>query len=236
MRDGPEVKVFDATPALLAAGAAAVGAAASEAIEARGAFTIALTGGSIARALYPLLGGDARGLVDWSRTHVWWIDERAVPPDHPESNYALARESLLRKVPVVLDHIHRMPADDPDPDRAAREYERTLPERFDLVLLGIGPDGHVCSLFPGHPALRERERRVVVVEGSPKPPPRRMTITAPVVERARARLMLASGAEKAEAVAAALAADGSVERTPARLARHGLWLLDAAAAAKLREP
>lgn len=233
MRRRTDVHVFDTPAAAIAAAAAAVGAHASAAIEERSQFCLSLTGGGVAHQLYPLLAGDARGLVDWSRTHVWWGDERAVPPDHPDSNYHAAWEHLLSRVTISRDAIHRMPADDPDPDRAAREYEATLPPRFDLVLLGIGPDAHVCSLFPGRPAVRERVRLVVPVEDSPKPPPRRMTVTPPVLESARRLLVVAWGEEKADALAAAFAAEGTVEAVPARLARGGTWIVDRAAASRL---
>ena len=235
MRRRTDVHVFDTPAAAIAAAAAAVGAHASAAIEERSSFTIALTGGGMARDLYPLLAGDARNLVDWSRTHVWWGDERAVPADHPESNHKLAWDLLLSRVTIARDNVHRMPADDPDPERAAREYEAILPARFDLVLLGLGPDGHICSLFPGHAAVRERERRVVAVEGSPKPPPRRMTLTPAALESARRLLVVTYGEAKADAVAAAFAPDGDPLRVPARLARGGTWIVDRAAASRMSD-
>lgn len=233
MRPLTDLHVFDNPAAALAAAAAAIGAHASAAIEERSAFSIALTGGGMARDLYPLLAGDARNLVDWSRTHAWWGDERAVPPDHPESNYRLAWDLLLSRVSIARDNVHRMPADDPDPERAAREHEGTIPARFDLVLLGLGGDGHICSLFPGHAAVRERERRVLVVDGSPKPPARRMTLTPPVLESARNLLVVAYGEEKADAVAAAFVPEGDPVEVPARLARGGTWIVDRAAASRM---
>ena len=226
-----ELRVFADEKNLFATAAAAVAAASSEAIAARGYFTCGVSGGSSAKGLFPVLA--ARDLVDWVRTKIWWVDERAVPPDHPDSNYKLACDLLLDRVPLPKDHVFRMRADDPDLDWAASDYAKTLPERFDLLVLGMGPDGHCCSLFPGFPQLGETERLVVPVDGSPKPPPRRMTVTPPVLEAARSILMIASGAEKADAVARAMAPEGDVHATPARLARRGTWLVMQDAASKL---
>lgn len=226
------VHVFDSPKSLFASAAAAIGAAASEAIAARGAFTIALTGGSDAKRLYPVLA-ESPPLVEWVRTRVWWGDERCVPPEHEDSNYKLGWDLLLSRVSISRGSIHRMRGEDPDLDWAASDYAKSLPDRFDLVLLGVGPDGHVCSLFPGAATLRETERLVLPVTDSPKPPARRLTITPPVIEAARSLLVIVSGAEKAGAVARALAEDGGVHETPARLAKRGTWLLSREAAAKL---
>jgi 6-phosphogluconolactonase len=226
-----DVHVFNDERALFASAAALVGASAAEAIAARGYFGIALTGGSAAKGLYPVLAARAE-LVEWVRTKVWFIDERAVPPADPESNYRLADELLLSKVPVSKDHVFRMRAEDPDPDWAARDYAKTLPERLDLITLGMGPDGHLCSLFPGFPQLGETERLVVPVDGSPKPPPRRMTITPPVLAAARRTMMIVTGADKAEMVAKALS-EGPAKEVPSRLVRTGTWLLSREAASRL---
>ncbi|HVO29540.1 MAG TPA: 6-phosphogluconolactonase [bacterium] len=226
-----DVRVFDAKDALLADAAAFVGAAARDAISTRGVFTVALTGGSVAKELHPVLASTP-GLVDWTRTKVWFGDERAVAPTHEDSNFRLARETLLDRVSVAKENVFRMRGEDPDLDWASRDYAKTLPERFDLIFLGMGPDGHVCSLFPGFPQLSETERLVVPVEGSPKPPPRRMTVTPPVLHSARALLTIALSADKADAVARALADDGAITQTPARLAKRGTWMLTRDAAAK----
>ncbi len=218
------VHVFDSPQALYASAAAAIGAIAAESLAARGGFTMALTGGSTAKSLFPVLASSSH-LVEWVRTKVWWGDERCVPPDHEDSNYKLAWEMLLSKVPISRDAIHRMRGEDPDLDWAAQDYAKSLPDRFDLILLGMGPDGHVCSLFPGHAALKETARLVVPVGDSPKPPARRLTLTPPVIEAARHLLVVVTGAEKAGAVARALAPEGTVSETPARLAKRGLWLL-----------
>jgi 6-phosphogluconolactonase len=170
--------------------------------------------------------------VDWSRVSVYFGDERCVPPDHPDSNYRMARESLLSRVPIAEANVHRMLGELADRDAAARAYAELLPASLDVIVLGIGEDGHTASLFPGSPALDERARPVLPVIG-PKPPPERLTLTPPALERARHILVLASGAGKAEAVARALEGALDPRGTPAQLARSGSWLLDPAAAARL---
>jgi 6-phosphogluconolactonase len=185
--------------------------------------------GSIARAFFPVL---AKTVIDWATVDVFWSDERAVGFDHEDSNYRVANELLLSH--VVHARAHRMPSDDPDLDAAARSYERELvrvlgkPPRFDVVLLGVGPDGHVCSLFPGHPALEEASRLVVAVTDSPKPPPRRLTVTLPAL--AGAEIFIAAfGAEKRAAIREALNTPAS-PLPVARAARSGaptIFLLDA---------
>lgn len=230
---GGDVHVFDSLASFHNAGIAMIGAAAAEAIAARGSFSLALTGGGDAQALYLALAADGgRGLVEWVRTRVWWGDERCVPPEHEDSNYRMAFQALLKHVPIERDAIHRMRGEDPDLEWAAADYAKSLPERFDLMLLGVGPDGHVCSLFPGRRELEERERLVVPIDGSPKPPSRRLTVTPPVIGAARKLMVMVSSAAKADAVAAALA-DGPVSEIPARLARHGTWILTRDAAAKI---
>ena len=194
--------------------------AAKAAIAARGRFDVALTGGSGAK-LYAALAPHA---LDWTRTHLWWGDERAVPPHHPDSNFRLAQEHLISRVPIPDANVHRMPADAADLEAAARAYEAELPAALDLVHLGAGPDGHCCSLFPGHPLLAERERRVAPIFDSPKPPPRRLTLTLPALLAARARLVTAAGAEKAPIIARRN--DPSL---PVVLAGPAVWLVDTAA-------
>ncbi|MGH7536268.1 MAG: 6-phosphogluconolactonase, partial [Gemmatimonadales bacterium] len=142
---------------------------AAKALARAGRFTVALTGGSTPKRLYTLLAAEPyRSRLPWPETHVFWGDERCVPPDHPESNYRMAHDALLRHLPIPPAQIHRMHGEDPDPERAAAEYEQclrtvfapragTLP-RFDLVLLGMGADGHTASLFPHTGALREQQR------------------------------------------------------------------------------
>lgn len=200
------------------------------AVQARGRCTLALSGGSTPGPVYEELGtSDLAESIPWSQLQIYFADERAVPADHPESNYRLVKDTLLRAHPEVLGQMFRMPADAPDRDQAARRYGRRLPDPIDVVVLGMGPDGHTASLFPGSPALDEEEERVVAVT-APKPPPDRMTITPPVIRGARSIVMIAAGAEKAPAVARALGGVEDIKTTPAQLARRATWILDQAAA------
>jgi 6-phosphogluconolactonase len=206
---------------------------ARHAVRARGRFTLALAGGRTPRPAYDVLGSpEYAERFPWMETEFFFGDERAVPLDHEESNYRLVRETLLRSRPDALGRVFRMPADAPDRDEAAERYGRRLPDPLDLVLLGMGEDGHTASLFPGSPALDERERRVVVVT-APKPPPERMTITPPVLQRARQILVLVSGVEKAPVLARALGGAFDPKALPAQLARHGTWIVDSGAASGL---
>jgi 6-phosphogluconolactonase len=226
--------------ALARAAAEEVVGAATRAVAARGAFTVALAGGATPRRLYRLLadaGAPFHGRIPWDRTHVFFGDERPVAPDHPDSNYRMAREALLDHVAVAS--VHRIPAEAPG---AAAAYEADLraffgtpgdaaPPRLDLVLLGLGPDGHTASLFPGTAAVEEAARWVV----SPFVPQvgsRRVTLTLPVLNRARAVLFLVSGAEKAGALARVL---GGEPLPAARVQPDGgaVWLVDDAAASAL---
>ncbi len=211
---------------------------AGAAIAARGRFAVALPGGSVAATCFPRL---AAASVDWSRTEFFFGDERAFPSTHPESNYALARALWLEKVSPDPRRVHRMPAEREDLAAAAAEYEadlvRTLgdPPRLDVVILGVGPDGHVCSLFPGHPVLREPSRRVAAVHDSPKAPPRRLTLTLPALFQARAVVVVATGAAKAPVIEAAL--QDAVSDLPVALVARGagevLFLVDEEAASLL---
>ena len=193
--------------------------------------SLALAGGSTPRALHEHL---AR-LPDlpWGRVAIYFGNERCVPPDHDDSNYRMARESLLDRVPIDPTRVHRMRGEWPDRDAAARAYEEELPDSLDVLVLGIGEDGHTASLFPGAPALSEVERRVLPVTG-PKPPPERLTITPKVITAARHVVVLASGSGKREPVARAVSGTTNPRETPARFARDALWILDTSAASALR--
>jgi len=186
----------------------------------------AVPGGRSAAAVFDALIALPRAeRPDWSRVDLLFADERAVAPDDPESNYRLAREHLIEPANLPASHVHRLRGEALDLERAAREAELDFEPPVDVLLLGVGEDGHVASIFPESPLVRERERRVVVVEESPKPPPRRLTITPRVIEEARVKIVLAEGEAKRDAVQRALADLGSPEQTPARLVRQGLWFV-----------
>ncbi|MCY7373438.1 MAG: 6-phosphogluconolactonase [Spirochaetaceae bacterium] len=217
---------------------------------ARGSASLVLTGGSIARRIYEAVAeSPARGAVDWRRLDVWWGDERFLPSGDAERNETLARESLLDALPLDPARVHPMPASDGpdgnDPEAAASRYADELSQAsrpedhgpapaFDVCLLGVGPDGHIASLFPGMPALYD-ERPVVAVRGAPKPPPVRISLTVPVVQGSREVWCVVAGADKAKAVAMALSGAGPTQ-VPAAAATgrdRTLWLLDRAAARSL---
>jgi 6-phosphogluconolactonase len=217
---------------------------------ARGEASLVMTGGSIARAtLEAVAASPARGAVDWRRLDVWWGDERFLPSGDEERNDTLAREALLDSVPVDPARVHAMPASDgPDGDdvdaaaaryaeevaRAARPEDHGPAPAFDICLLGVGPDGHIASLFPEHPALYD-DRPVFAVRNSPKPPPTRITLGFEVIQGSREVWAVVAGEDKAKAVGLALSGAGQTQ-VPAAAA-HGrertLWLLDKAAAGRL---
>ncbi len=205
---------------------------AAEAIADHGSFRVAFPGGRTPRALLQCLSREPfRSHIEWGRVVVLFADERAVPPDHPESNYRLLREALLDPLGAEAPLARRMAADSPDLAQAARDYAIELEEPLDLVVLGVGEDGHIASLFPGSPLLVASEARVGPVLDSPKPPARRLTLLPRALAEARSVLVLATGSTKAAAVAAAFADGGDVSSCPARLVRTAAWLLDEAAAA-----
>jgi 6-phosphogluconolactonase len=212
-----------------------------KAIAARGRFTVALAGGSVASSYFPRL---AAVPVDWSRTDFFWADERAVSADHPQSNFAVARRLWLEPARVPAERIHRMEAEAADPERTATAYAETLaqvagaPPRLDFVLLGVGADGHVCSLFPGHPALREGTRSVLAIHDSPKPPGRRLTLTLPVLTAAKLVVVAAAGSSKAAVVREALEREDSPLPVSllARGARCLLFLLEVETARSPQAP
>jgi len=221
--------VVDTVPALARLLSERVEGAARRALGESGRrFFFVLPGGSVAEAFFPVLG---RAEVEWGRVDLFWGDERAVPPDHPDSNYRLARELLLPHAPA---RVHRMPGEAADLAAAAAEYEREMrealgePKRLDIALLGMGPDGHVCSLFPGHPALGEKSRWVLAILDSPKPPPARITLTLPALALVEMLVVAAFGEAKAEAVRQALRDPGSnlPVALAARRASRVTFLLD----------
>jgi 6-phosphogluconolactonase len=233
---GVEVVVGERT-ALVATFTRRVERLAERAVAERGYFAIALPGGSAAETLLPAL---AMARVDWARVELFWGDERAVPPDDPDSNYGLARSLWLNNPGAPAGRIQRMPADAPDLDEAAREYEARLmarlgtPASLDVALIGVGSDGHVCSLFPGHPLLRESVRLVAAIDDSPKPPPRRLTLTLPALASARLLVVAAFGGSKAAVVREALEEPSSdlPLSLALRRAQRSLLLLDSGAAGR----
>ncbi|MFC8588271.1 6-phosphogluconolactonase [Streptomyces sp. NPDC057217] len=217
----------------------------------RGSASVVLTGGRNGNGLLAALGSaPARDAVDWSRLDLWWGDERYLPDGDPERNVTQAREALLDRVPLDPARVHAMPASDgpygDDVEAAAAAYAEELAAAagpgdhagvpaFDVLMLGVGPDTHVASLFPELPAVRETARTVVGVRGAPKPPPVRISLTLPAIRAAREVWLLAAGEDKAKAAALALSGAGEVQ-APAAGARglsRTLWLLDAAAASEL---
>jgi 6-phosphogluconolactonase len=205
----------------------------SRAIAGQGRCALALSGGRTPEPAYRELALATN--IDWAQVEIFFADERAVPPDHADSNYRMVDLALLSRVPIPESQVYRMEAERSDRDAAAREYQKLLPRALDILLLGVGPDGHTASLFPGSPALDERQRLVLPVIGA-KPPAERMTITPPVIEAARKIVVLASGPDKAAVVARALEGPLAAKAVPAQLARRGTWLLDQAAAAQLTAP
>ncbi|HEX9289495.1 MAG TPA: 6-phosphogluconolactonase [Anaeromyxobacteraceae bacterium] len=246
--NGLLVRVAPDAGALMRMAAEEVARRAEQAAAERGRFTIALAGGATPKRLYALLA-DAkepfRARIPWARTHVFFGDERHVHPGHPESNYGMARAALLSKVPIPPENVHRIRAEDTDAAAAATDYEAELRRvlvlapgavpRLDLVLLGLGADGHTASLFPGNDALEERSR-LVAAPFVDRLRTHRITLTLPVLEAARAVAFVVSGAEKAERVADVLEGAGTGLPAGRVRVRDGdlLWLLDAAAAAQLR--
>lgn len=247
------LEVHDTGQTLTRAAAEHVVRIAEGAVTRSGRFTIALAGGSTPKALYTLLGSpEYLPVIDWGRSHVFWGDERTVPPEHQDSNYHMAKLALLSFTSLPVDHIHRMRGEI-DPQKAADEYEQKLRKffvgrgqveddndhlypRFDLVLLGMGDDGHTASLFPNSAALGETERWVVANEVE-KLKTWRITLTARAINAAAHVIFLVTGAQKAERLQEVLEGESKPEELPAQMIQplHGdlLWLVDRAAAAKL---
>jgi len=244
---GAEIRRFDDLDALSHAAADELATLVRAAVVDRGACSIALSGGSTPQRLFRLFAEAGPSAQPWDRVDLWWGDERTVPPDHADSNYRMARESLIDPLGLAASHVHRIAAELADHDACARTYSRELvtalgsPPTFDVVLLGMGPDGHTASLFPGSPALDETSRWVVanpvsspLVKGTTT----RITLTAPALNAARHIRFLVAGADKAAALAEVLEGDHDPARYPSQLIapRDGdlVWFVDAAAAARLR--
>jgi 6-phosphogluconolactonase len=244
----PKIRILTDAEAVSRAAAEEFVRLANAASAARGQFTVALSGGSTPKRLYQLLAESPfREQVAWDKVEFFWGDERSVPPDHNDSNYHTAFEAMLRKLPVPAAHIHRMEAERTDRDAAARDYEAALGRVFktsasgempvfDLILLGMGPDGHTASLFPHTTALKERSRWIVV-NYVPKFATDRMTFTVPVLNRAREVLFLIAGADKAEPLHEVLEGPPNSDEYPSQFVKPSpgevVFFVDRAAAAKL---
>ena len=240
----PKINVVDDPVMLFQVAAEAFLRASIEATSAGQRFAVALAGGSTPRGLYTLLatGAQFRTAVPWDQCEVFWGDERHVRPDHADSNYRMAREAMLSRVPVPEAQIHRIAGELADPDAAATEYEGVVRQvlagrgevpAFDLILLGLGADGHTASLFPGTTALTERQRLVVSTRVD-KLGASRITMTLPLIYASRQVLFLAAGADKAPAVRDVLVAGPQGPDLPARLVSppdgRVRWVIDQAAA------
>ena len=234
----PEIKVLPDTTEIAYNAAERIIAAASRAADEGRTFSIALAGGSTPKALYELLATPAfKSRVDWARVEVVFGDERTVPPDHKDSNYRMAHEALLSKVAIPGDNVYRM-AGELEPDEAAKEYGLMLKEKFgeggiDVVLLGMGDDGHTASLFPDTAALDETKHRCVA-NFVPKLSTWRITLTAPFINRSRDVIILVAGASKAARLQEVLEGPRDPRRLPVQLIRPSAgrltWLVDAPAA------
>jgi 6-phosphogluconolactonase len=242
MSSQPEIRTWESEHELFRTAAGEFSTLASAAVSARGKFTVALSGGSTPKGLYSLLA--RMPSLPWDKVLFFWGDERHMPPDHPESNYRMAQAAMLLIISAIPENIFRIPAEEKDAERAARAYQQTIERvfqltpgefpRFDLILLGIGPDGHTASLFPGTKALEE-SRRFVVANWMDKFNAYRITMTFPVLNHAACVMFLVSGTDKSEIIHEIL------ENPQAHLPAQNIhpvdgrlvWLLDGAAAAKL---
>ena len=245
-----EIQILENAGAVSRAAAEMMASLARQKLKSKDYFAVALSGGSTPKNMFAILANDA-GLCEqmpWDSVHFFWGDERHVPPDHTDSNYRMTNETMLSKVPVPAENIHRIRAENPDAGKAAEDYEQELreffriaPEQlpaFDCVFLGMGPDGHTASLFPGTEALHER-KRLVVSNWVDKFQSYRITMTAPVLNNADLVIFLVSGEEKAEPLRVVLEGKKQTDRFPSQLIEPTqgklLWLVDQAAARKLRE-
>ena len=246
MISSAEIRVLTTPQELFAAAAEEIVHLANEAVSERGRFTIALSGGSTPKSLYNLLATNARTMLPWDRMYFFWGDERHVPPTDPDSNYRMVNEAMLSKVSVPTANVFRVPAENPDAAAAAQEYEAALKRffqadagqfpRFDLILLGLGPDGHTASLFPGTAGLQERTRWVIAnwVE---KLKTYRLSFTFPVLNAASCVAFLVSGIDKAQVLKSVLEENVPGDQYPAKMVqpKNGklIWFLDRAAASAL---
>ena len=221
---------------------------ATQAVSAKGSFSVALSGGSTPKALYSLLAGDAalRSQIPWDKTHIYFGDERSVGPDHPDSNFRMATEAMLSKVPLKPEQVFRIKGEHKDTEKAAQEYEQVLRSsfkiaggefpQFDLVFLGIGNEGHTASLFPGTKALHET-KRLVVHNWVGKLYTNRITLTAPAINNAARVIFMVTGADKALAMKGILEGPCEPDQLPAQMIQPAngklTWLVDTVAGGML---
>jgi 6-phosphogluconolactonase len=242
------IQIFSDPLSLAHAAASRFQESATIAIAQRGVFSVALAGGSTPRRTYSLLAAEPyRSQIEWDKIHFFWGDERCVPPDHPDSNYRMAWESLLSHIPIAPGHVHRMQGENPDVATAAAAYTREIRAvfdaadlpKFDLVLLGLGPDGHTLSLFPGSAALAE-SKDLVVANWVEKFKTWRITMTARLVNHAACSLFQVEGEDKASPLREVLHGAYDPGRYPAQLIRPAdgecYWFVDQRAAALLPDP
>jgi 6-phosphogluconolactonase len=241
----PEIRCFPNLSDLSRAAAEYICKIAKGAIEDRAVFTLVLSGGSTPRLLYEELASQPiASSIDWQHTHLFWGDERFLPPDHPDSNFSLAFESLISKVDLPPENINRVPTEIGSAQTTAEEYEKLLRKffppavgseqepyfpSFDLVLLGLGQDGHTASLFPGEAALEESDRWVLAVAGAKASPPvERITLTLPAINKARYVIFLASGSHKREVFQQVVNNPETSSYPAARVRPSGglLWFID----------
>ncbi|MBA0806322.1 hypothetical protein Gohar_005778 [Gossypium harknessii] len=246
-----KVEVFDSEENLSVSLAKYTADLAAKFSKEKGSFTVVLSGGSLIKSLRKLVEPPYVDAIDWSTWHVFWVDERVVPKDHDDSNYKLAFDGFLSKVPILPGNVYAI-NDALSAEGAADDYETCLKHlvksnvlsvstatgfpKFDLMLLGMGPDGHVASLFPGHPLVKENEKWVTFIKDSPKPPPERITFTFPVINSSAHIALVICGAGKAGPVHSALGNSQNSDPLPVQMVSPEgelVWFLDKDAASKL---
>lgn len=243
-----EVQIFDSPSSVAEAGALHFIRICNASVKASDKFSVVLSGGSTPKGMLSLLATDAyRKQVDWGKCHFFWGDERSVPPTHSDSNFKMAKDSLLDLVPAIPTQIHRMEAEKNDINQAAQEYQDKIttffkipanghPPKFDLLFLGMGPDGHTASLFPGTTALKEKDRWVVP-NFVPKFNTNRMTLTYPIINQAKNVIFLVAGKDKVPALKEVLQGKPDLDTYPSQGIKPEqgklLWLLDKEAASGL---
>jgi 6-phosphogluconolactonase len=244
----PDIRILSDLEAIAKRAAQEFAQSATRAVSEKGSFTVALAGGSTPKALYSLLANDAalRAQLPWDKMYLYFGDERSVGPEHPESNFRMATETMLSKVPLKAEQVFRIKGEYKDTEKAAQEYEQALRAsfkiaegqfpRFDLVLLGMGNEGHTASLFPGTKALHET-KRLVVRNWVGKLYTDRITLTAPVISNAARVIFMITGADKALALKGVLEGPYEPEQLPAQMIQPSngqlLWLVDTVAGGKL---